>query len=60
MKMNRSLGISTEIQKQLNDNRLGMLNSVYPKELYQYSESGKNRDRIFTVSNTLQTMLVLS
>lgn len=58
MKMNRSLGISTEIQKQLGDNRLGLLNSVYPKELLQYKESGNSRDRIFTTSKTLQTMLV--
>ena len=58
MKMNRSLGISTEIQKQLNDNRLGMLNSVYPKELLQYKEFNNSRDRIFTIPNTLQTMLV--
>lgn len=58
MKMNRSLGISTEIQKRLNDNRLGMLNSVYPKKLLQYKEPAKSRDRIYTASNTLQTMLV--
>lgn len=58
MKMNRSLGISTEIQKQLNDNRLGMLNSVYPKEFLQYKKSDNSRDRIFTTSNTLQTMVV--
>lgn len=58
MKMNRSLGISTEIQKQLNDNRLGMLNSVYPKNLLQHNDPGNSRDRIFTTSNTLQTMLV--
>ena len=39
MKMNRSLGISTEIQKQLDDDRLGLLNSVYPKELLNYIAS---------------------
>ncbi|MDA3904672.1 MAG: IS4 family transposase [Bacteroidales bacterium] len=59
MKMNRSLGISTEIQKQLDDNRLGLLNSVYPKELLQHEKSSNNsRDRIFTTSKTLQTMLI--
>lgn len=58
MKINRSLGISTEIQKQLNDNRLGLLNSVYPKELLQYKESNNSRDRIFTETKTLQTMLI--
>lgn len=56
--MNRSLGISTEIQKQLNDNRLGLLNSVYPKGLLQHKEPGNSRNRIFTASKTLQTMLV--
>jgi hypothetical protein len=58
MKMNRSLGISTEIQKQLDDNRLGLLNSVYPKELLQHKGPDNGRDRIFTTSKTLQTMLV--
>ena len=56
--MNRSLGISTEIQKQLDDNRLGLLNSVYPKELLQDEEPCNSRDRIFTVHKTLQTMLI--
>ena len=58
MKMNRSLGISTEIQKQLDDNRLGLLNSVYPKELLQHKESSNSRDRVFTISKTLQTMMI--
>ena len=57
MKMNRSLGLSTEIQKQLKDNRLGMLNSVYPKE-FHYKENNNSRNRVFTVFNTLQTMVV--
>ncbi len=57
MKMNRSLGLSTEIQKQLKDNRLGMLNSVYPTE-FDYKEPDKSRKRVFTPFNTLQTMVV--
>ena len=57
MKMNRSLGLSAEIQKQLKDNRLGMLNSVYPTE-FDYKEPIKSRKRVFTQLNTLQTMIV--
>ena len=57
MKMNRSLGLSTEIQKQLKDNRLGMLNSVYPAE-FDYKEPDKSRRRVYTPFNTLQTMVV--
>lgn len=55
--MNRSLGLSAEIQKQLKDNRLGMLNSVYPTE-FDYKEPIKSRKRVFTSINTLQTMIV--
>ena len=58
MKMNRSLGISTEIQKQLQgDNRLGMLNSVFPQE-FNYEEAANSRERVFTPINTLQTMVI--
>jgi Transposase DDE domain len=57
MKMNRSLGLSAEIQKQLKDNRLGMLNSIYPTE-FDYKEPVKRRKRVFTTLNTLQTMVV--
>lgn len=57
MKMNRSLGLSTEIQKQLRGNRLGMLNSVYPAE-FDYKEPDKSRKRVYTPFNTLQTMVV--
>lgn len=57
MKMNRSLGLSAKIQKQLKDNRLGMLNSVYPTE-FSYKEPDKSRKRVFTPLNTLQTMVV--
>ncbi len=57
MKMNRSLGVSTEIQRQLKANRLGMLNSVYPKG-FSCKEPDNSRSRVFTVYNTLQTMVV--
>ena len=58
MKINRSLGISAEIQKQLTDqNRLGLLNSVFPTEL-NFQRFGPCRKRIFTPLNTLQTMVV--
>lgn len=59
MKINRSLGVSTKIQTIMNKSNLGLLNSVYPANLGVTYESPDNaRDRIYTVSGTLQTMLV--
>ena len=59
MKINRSLGVSTKIQTILNSSNLGLLNSVYPKDLSAVVEKpGNSRDRVYTIPGTLQTMLI--
>ena len=59
MKINRSLGVSTKIQEALNSSHIGLLNSVYPADLGAgHGSHGGSRDRVYTVSGTLQTMLI--
>ncbi len=59
MKINRSLGVSTKIQEALNSSHIGLLNSVYPTDLGAgHGNHGSGRDRVYTVSGTLQTMLI--
>jgi len=59
MKINRSLGISTEVQKAINSSDLGLLDSVFPKDLnVSFDNKNKSRNRIYTASSTLHTMLV--
>ena len=59
MKINRSLGVSTKIQAILNKSNLGLLDSVYPSSLCgAFGNPDNGRDRVYTVSGTLQTMLI--
>jgi hypothetical protein len=62
MKLNRSLGISTEINAFKTGNILGVLEREFPlKVLDQQAsddENSKNRERVFTSANTLLTMVL--
>ena len=59
MKNNRSLELSVLINKQLQEGLLGPMSSYFPEEMVQtYSEKGvKRRDRLYSLSNTIQTMI---
>ena len=61
MKQNRSLAISSKIQECKMSNIIGMLEKEFPSSvLNNRNEDTKTRDRIFTVNNTLLTMVLTS
>jgi len=61
MKQNRSLAISSRIQECKMSNIIGMLEKEFPSSVLNIrNEDTKTRDRIFTVNNTLLTMVLTS
>ena len=61
MKLNRSLAISSKIQECKMGNIIGLLENEFPVSILKdKSESVKTRDRVFTVNNTLLTMVLTS
>jgi len=61
MKLNRSLGISTEISALQTSNILGVMEKEFPAEIINRLELEKDpnsRDRVFTTANTLLTMVL--
>ena len=61
MKLNRSLAISSKIQECKMGNIIGLLENEFPVSILKENDEGaKSRDRIFTVNNTLLTMVLTS
>jgi IS4 transposase len=66
MKQNRSLAISSKIQECKMGNIIGMLEKEFPLSVLNNKkdevkkEKGKTRERVFTVNNTLLTMVLTS
>ena len=62
MKQNRSLGISSKIQECKTGNIIGMLEKEFPASILDIKNEGvkKTRNRVFTVNNTLLTMVLTS
>ncbi len=61
MKQNRSLAISSKIQECKMGNILGLLEEEFPTSLLSGKKSDtKTRSRVFTVNNTLLTMVLTS
>lgn len=59
MKLNRSLGISSKIQECKMGNIIGLMEKEFPAHfLDNQTKSEKSRDRVFTVNNTLLTMVL--
>lgn len=60
MKLNRSLAISSKIQEFKMSNIIGLLNQEFPRSIFDdnYSDATKTRNRVFTVDNTLLTMVL--
>ncbi len=58
MKQNRSLAISAVIQEQQRSNILNLLESVFPEEVLKKKVPDNSRDRVFTATNTLLTMVL--
>ena len=60
MKLNRSLAISSKIQELKMSNVIGLLNQEFPRSVLDdnYSDAAKTRNRVFTVNNTLLTMVL--
>ena len=61
MKLNRSLAISSKIQECKMGNIIGLLENEFPASILTSRNEGvKTRDRVFTVNNTLLTMVLTS
>ena len=61
MKLNRSLAISSKIQECKMGNIIGLLENEFPVSILKDKTEGvKTRDRIFTINNTLLTMVLTS
>jgi hypothetical protein len=60
MKLNRSLAISSKIQELKMSNVIGMLTQAFPRSIFNASPSGDktSRERVFTVDNTMLTMVL--
>jgi hypothetical protein len=58
MKLNRSLAISSHIQECKAGNIVGLLEAEFPSSLFDQEENEPGRDRVFTVRNTLLTMVL--
>ena len=58
MKLNRSLAISNHIQDCKAGNIIGLLEAEFSSSIFGQEESGQGRDRVFTVRNTLLTMVL--
>jgi hypothetical protein len=60
MKLNRSLAISNKIQECKMGNIIGLLEKEFPSWVLDQSEKGASRNRVFTLNNTLLTMVLTS
>lgn len=60
MKLNRSLAISNKIQECKMGNIIGLLEKEFPSWVLDQAERGTGRNRVFTLKNTLLTMLLTS
>ena len=60
MKSNRSLAITNQIQDFQSGNIIGLLQAVFPSSILEWEESSSSRERVFTVGNTLLTMVLTS
>jgi len=60
MKLNRSLAISNKIQECKTGNIIGLLEKEFPSWVLDQSEKGAGRNRVFTLNNTLLTMVLTS
>ena len=61
MKNNRSLAISTILNEKMRDKvTLSFMSDFIPNDLFEKETSSKNRDRVFTPKNVLETMLLTS
>src|ERR1017187_1041091 len=58
MKLNRSLAISSHIQDCKAGNIIGLLEGEFPSSIFERGENKPSRDRVFTVRNTLLTMVL--
>lgn len=58
MKLNRSLAISNHIQDCKAGDIIGLLENEFPSSVLHWEDSGLGRDRVFTVGNTLLTMVL--
>ena len=58
MKENRSLAISTVIQKHQKSNILNLLESVFPDQVLEKEIPGTVRNRVFSIHTTLLTMVL--
>ena len=58
MKLNRSLAISRKIQEGKTANTRGLLEKEFPTSVLQESPREKSRNRIFTLNNTLLTLVL--
>ena len=58
MKLNRSLAISAKFKEFQKANILGLLMEAFPKiEIFE-SNTSNNRNRFFSIENTLLTMIL--
>lgn len=58
MKNNRSLSISTKISETQKENLLTVLSKHIPEEIYKDVSTEKRRDRVYSNSATLETMIL--
>jgi hypothetical protein len=58
MKLNRSLAISNHIQDCKAGDIIGLLEKEFPSSELHWEDAGLGRDRVFTVGNTLLTMVL--
>lgn len=60
MKLNRSLAISSKIQELKMSNVIGLLTHEFPRSIFDtsHSEDKTSRERVFTVDNTMLTMVL--
>jgi hypothetical protein len=58
MKSNRSLAISSHIQDCTKSNIIGILEEEFPSMIFEMPEKDSSRERVFTLKNTLLTMVL--
>lgn len=58
MKLNRSLAISSKIQECKMGNIIGLLEKEFPSSVLKPAENPSGRNRVFTLNNTLLTMVL--
>jgi hypothetical protein len=58
MKLNRSLAISSHFQDCTKSNIIGILEEEFPSMIFEMPEKDSSRERVFTLKNTLLTMVL--